>query len=283
MKHAFFLISASIILVGAGCARPEAQTNPVPQPALRPVAVRPEVSELERTVNDIVDEAASSITTGSGTKIEFSAASSVGDIWWVMPDGENILVQNAMLRSTRISEENSRLDPKSKNWTRAYGTSTLSAIAAFDRVLASRGFAREEKGSSTSTEDESLYDFVHAYQKGKTICTFTIDGDFSETTDMSFQCSDDLQRYHDEQTPYLEALTDKNVVVTRVEQLSKDFAVLSVNLRRTGYLVFLKKIDGRYVQIFAGQEAPPCKVVDKYSIPKEIVDGCYDEQGKERK
>ena len=40
--------------------------------------------------------------------------------------------------------------------------------------------------------------------------------------------------------------------------------------------MIVKLINGKWIEVFAGQDNPTCDVLDKYKVPKEIESDCFD-------
>jgi len=267
MKHAFYLSSViGLALLGAGCSHAQPfdadrawQETPVPSFA----AAAPE---------QVVD--AMTGDTPSSLRILFNARESNGQLWWIVPGEKNVLIKDVPVRAVVVSD--SRL--------------TQDLVSRVDRVMLGNGFKKDELNSSKDLRDFSKYDIVEAYQKDKTICALVLNGDFIETeTPVNFLCSDTdkLAQASAEQLPFLQIVhnpydktdANKDAVISDIRYFPPSFAVVAVNHRRTGYSTILKKIRGVYIQVYAGQEAPYCKVVDQYAIPKEVVPECYQSGG----
>ena len=76
------------------------------------------------------------------------------------------------------------------------------------------------------------------------------------------------------QTMALKDLGINNAII-RVGKRVDDFVYLNVNYRRTGYYVIAKLINGKWTELFSGQDSPSCEVVSKHKIPKDIYFNCY--------
>jgi len=204
-----------------------------------------------------------------------------GVVWWILPGKQNVIINDLPAHAFTVTEK-----APDNGSGRVFGPLMIGLASRVDRLLTQNGFKKNTLNSSANLQDFSLYDVIQAYQKDKTICTFLINGDSGESVSMaSFQCADTdrLAQAEKEQLPFLKLVqnpfdkTDRNqsVVISDIQYYPPLFATVAVNHRRTGYSAILKKINGAYKQISAGQEAPDCTVVDKYEIPKEVVPECY--------
>lgn len=190
-------------------------------------------------------------------------------IWWLSPDGFNIINDDSAGIEFNIFD----CEANFKDITQLIGNQ-------LDVILKQGGYMINQKNSSKSTEDDQFYDYIQAYENGATKCVFvanpdcvTSDEELEMHYSFSFGCTDAFDTNYQQQTPFLKDLGIKDAII-RVEQRTGDFVNLSVNDRRTGYYLIAQLINGKWQEIFSGQDVPSCKVVEKYKIPKEIISDC---------
>lgn len=230
------------------------------------------------TPEHVVDAVAADALTK--LKISFDALQTNGNIWWILPEKKNVLIEQVPVRSVALTEA----VPDGAG-SPSYGPLTQSLASRVDQLLLGNGFKKDALNSSANLQDFSMVDIIQAYQRGNILCVFLINGENvgDSHSSASFQCStmEQLSKAEAEQLPFIGIVhspydnQSQDVVISSIRYFPPLFAVVAVNYRRTGYSAILKKIDGVYVQVTAGQEAPYCKVVDTYEIPKEVVPECY--------
>lgn len=199
-------------------------------------------------------------------------------VWWISEDDLSIINDN----STGIKLYTFNCEPGSNlNSDLIFKEMTQSIGAEIDKVMIQNGFRFNEKNSSKSVDDDQFYDYVQAYEKESTKVVFTVNPDCrrnSNETPMhytfSFGFTEDFDNNYQLQSPYLKDLNIKEAII-HVQKKVGDFSYLSVHLRRTGYYTIAKLINGRWTELFSGQDIPSCEIVEKYSIPKDIVSDCY--------
>ena len=150
-----------------------------------------------------------------------------------------------------------------------------------DEIMEQNGFQINQKNLSNSIEDHRFYDYIRGYEKEATKCVFNADPDCSIDSltmpahyTFSFGCTEAFGKNYQQQAPYLKDL-EINDASIRVQKRIGDFVELNVNSRRGGYVAFAKLINGKWREIYSGQDFPSCEIVEKYKIPKEIVPNCY--------
>jgi hypothetical protein len=91
----------------------------------------------------------------------------------------------------------------------------------------------------------------------------------------SFGYTNDYQKNFDEQSPFLYDLDLKNVIV-HVTQSEGNFRSLAVNYRRSGHATIVKLVNGKWTELWSGQDLISCAIRDKFEIPISIAGDCYD-------
>lgn len=204
-------------------------------------------------------------------------------LWWISTDGLSIINKNSSGAESHLYNceptTSSKLDFK---------TATQQIGLSVDEVMKQNGYTSNTTNSSTSITDKQFYDYIQAYQKDEARCVFTASPDcgFSSKdkverayNNFSFACTNQFDENYEEQAVYLKDLGIKDAVV-HVSHKSDTFVSLAVSYRRTGHQVIAKLVDGRWTKVHAGQDIPMCDVVNKYKIPKEFADNCWDEETK---
>ena len=166
--------------------------------------------------------------------------------------------------------------------TRKVSPELMTFVNNVDVLMLRNGFAFDTRNSSVSFQDDQFEDFVHAYTQGNMVCALTVNPDNYDSsypqgrTDISFACSDELQKYYDEQVPFLQALQHIGTdFVVWEEKRSGNFVLVGAHARRTGFYAILEQVNGTYQEIFSGQDAPPCDLMEQHHVPQAIYGECY--------
>ncbi len=190
-------------------------------------------------------------------------------IWWISPDDLNI-----------INDNSSGVEFNIFDCEADFKEITQLISPQIDKIMKQNGFKANQKNSSMSVEDDRFYDYIQAYENGAVKCVFvanpdcvTSDEELEMHYSFSLGCTGAFDKNYQQQTPFLKDLGINDTIV-RVQKRTGDFVNLSVNSRRTGYYIIAKLINGKWKEIFSGQDVPSCAVVEKYKIPKEIISDC---------
>ena len=208
------------------------------------------------------------------------------DLWWVNEDGYSIINDSSPAVEAQF--------PGCVNDDSYYSMWTANAkkiIGAIDPLMASEGFTFDSSKNSsksltysTNFNDSEHYDYIKAYFLGETKAVLSISPDCGSTlpTDnpemyysASFGYTNDYQKNFDEQSPFLYDLDLKNVIV-HVTQSEGDFRSLAVNYRRSGHATIVKRINGKWTELWSGQDLISCAIRDKFEIPISVAGDCYD-------
>jgi hypothetical protein len=190
-------------------------------------------------------------------------------IWWISPDGFNI-----------INDDSSGIELNIFDCEADFEGIAKLISPQIDKIMKQNGFKANQKNSSLSIEDDQFYDYIQAYENGAVKCVFvanpdcvTSDEELEMHYSFSLGCTETFDKNYQQQAPLLKDLGINDTIV-RVEKRTGDFVNLSVNDRRTGYYIIAKLINGKWNEIFSGQDVPNCVIVEKYKIPKEIISDC---------
>jgi len=208
------------------------------------------------------------------------------DLWWVNEDGYSIINDSSPAVEAQF--------PGCVNDDSYYSMWTANAkkvVAAIDPVMVSEGFTFDNSSNSsksltysTNFNDSEHYDYIKAYFRGETKAVLSISPDCGSTLpsdnpemyySASFGYTNDYQKNYDEQSPFLYDLGLKDVIV-HVTQSEGDFRSLAVNYRRSGHATIVKRIDGKWTELWSGQDLISCAIRDKFEIPISIAGDCYD-------
>ena len=208
------------------------------------------------------------------------------DLWWVNEDGYSIINDSSPAVEAQF--------PGCVNDDSYYSMWNANAekiVAAVDPVMVSEGFTFDNSSNSsksltysTNFNDSEHYDYIKAYFRGETKAVLSISPDCGSSlpTDnpemyysASFGYTNDYQKNYDEQSPFLYDLGLKDVIV-HVLEAEGDFRLLAVNYRRTGHATIVKRIDGKWTELWSGQDLISCAIRDKFEIPISIAGDCYD-------
>jgi len=236
------------------------------------------------------DKSAISLNKDSGaallSKVQSSLASiapvvkrSNMDLWWVTRDGYSIINDSSPAIEAQIPGCES--DVSNSSMWKATAT---KIIAAVDSVMSAENFAIDkETNSSKSLSDTKFYDYIKAYYRGSSKAVLSISPDCGSTSQAdspvmyysaSFGYTNDYQKNYDEQSPFLYDLDLKDVIV-HVQKSEGEFRLLAVNYRRSGHATIAKHVDGKWHELWSGQDLISCKVRDKNEIPLSIAGACY--------
>ncbi|CAB4342304.1 MAG: hypothetical protein F2690_05625 [Actinobacteria bacterium] len=207
------------------------------------------------------------------------------DLWWISPDGYSIINDN----SPGVEAQFSGCVNDDSNYS-MWTANAKKMVAAVDRVMASEGFTFDSSKNSsknlsysTNFNDSEHYDYIRAYFRGETKAVLSISPDCGSTmqTDnpvmyysASFGYTNDYQKNYASQAPFLIDLNLKDVIV-HIQKSEGDFSLLAVNYRRTGHATIVKRIDGKWTEIWSGQDLISCAIRNKNKIPLSIAPDCY--------
>ncbi len=217
-------------------------------------------------------------------------------MWWDDNEGYSLLASTT--ESILVVKNTFGFDQYDQNLIPAEIFKEESKIAS--EVFIERGFALNKRNSSASTTDDSLWDYVQAYEKGNYLCTVTVNseastypgGGFGEKAKMGYQlyvsCTDKLAETEAEQRPFLEALGLKGKGQYAMLAVAEgDYFRVETGGRRGGQSAILKKENGKYRIIVMTQESLLCSLIKKEKIPEAISDslgdpdnpGCFADNG----
>jgi hypothetical protein len=201
------------------------------------------------------------------------------NLWWVSRDGYSII--NDFSPGIEAQLAGCVTDTSGQPMLRDFAMKTSAAV---DKVMIAEGFAVEaETNSSSNVNDAKFYDYVRAYYRGETKAVLSISPDCASTSpeadpamyySATFGYTTDYQENYEAQSPFLYDLELKDSIV-HIQKSEGEFRVLNVNLRRTGYAMIVKTIDGKWTKLWAGQDVISCDIRDKNQIPLSIAPDCY--------
>ena len=199
-------------------------------------------------------------------------------LWWIDRDEHSII--NDAVPATELRAAICESDDLQQSQLRALIQRVTPGI---DQVMHQQGFTRNLRNSSRNFFDDRLYDYVRAYERGEVKAVLSVSPDcWSRTGDgamyysLTFAYSSEVRQHAALQVPFLRDLRLGSDVVIHVSKRQGPWAVIDVNYRRTGHFIIAKRISGAWMQVFAGQDAPPCSLVNTWQIPTSITT-CYDD------
>ncbi|MCX6733288.1 MAG: hypothetical protein NTX63_00575 [Candidatus Peregrinibacteria bacterium] len=216
-------------------------------------------------------------------------------IWWISNDDKNIAISNVFVAKAEMAIPALEMTPDQEA---VFEKSMSPVLGLMDSELLKNGFTKNLKNSSKSLSNTSFYDYIVAYEKGSTICTFTQNRDYYNPKDdeskwltsLTFACSDDLKASYDAQLPYLQVFEKVlrepftgEYAVTDIGKPYGDFTIVNFGGRRGGFYSIFKKSGATYKILYSGQEDPSCKIVDLNKIPKQIAPRCWLNNGLEER
>ena len=201
------------------------------------------------------------------------------DLWWVTSDGYSIINDSSPAIEARFPGCESDLADLS-NWK----SNALKIINSVDSIMATEGFEIDtETNSSKSLSDTKFYDYIKAYFRGSTKAVLVISPDCGSTSQgdnpvmyysATFGYTNEYQRNYELQYPYLKDLKLKDAIV-HIQKSDGEFKLLAVNYRRTGHALIVKRGDGKWKDIWSGQDLIACDMRDGNKIPISIAPDCY--------
>jgi hypothetical protein len=207
------------------------------------------------------------------------------DLWWVNEDGYSIINNSSPAVEAQF--------PGCVNDDSYYSmwkANAVKMIEVIDTVITKEGFTFDNSANSSTSQmnsgnfdDSEHYDYIKAYFRGETKAVLSISPDCGSTlpTDnpemyysASFGYTNDYQKNFDEQSPFLYDLKLKDVVI-HIQEAEGEFRLLAVNYRRSGHAIIVKRIDGKWTELWSGQDLISCAIRDKFEIPISIAGDCY--------
>ena len=197
-------------------------------------------------------------------------------VWWISPEELNIFSPDASQVSLELVCKNDGIELPKEDLN--------LVLPTVDNIFTEKGFKINDINSSNSIEDDTFYDYVKAYEKGNIKCTLTSNPDcyaeeYKEENTIFIQniriaCTNKYEESLQRQSSYLKDLGIKDAIVN-VEVEKGDFIRFNIGLRRTGYYIIAKNENGKWNEIFKGQDIPSCELINEYNIPEEIYKECY--------
>ena len=207
------------------------------------------------------------------------------DLWWITRDGFSIINDSSPAIEAQFPGCESDLSDYSK-----WKANAVKMVEVIDAVMTNEGFTFDNTTNSstslsvsTNFNDSKHYDYIKAYFRGETKAVLSISPDCGSTSQAdnpemyysaSFGYTNDFQKNYDEQSPFLYDLDLKDVIVHVLES-EGEFRLLAFNYRRTGHATIVKRIDGKWTELWSGQDLISCAVRNKHEIPLSIAGACY--------
>lgn len=212
-----------------------------------------------------------------------------GSVWLINKDGYSVVTSASIVR-VRISATD-LVDFKT-----VVGFPQMQTLRdAVEKIATNKKLTKDAASSSSGVTDDSLYDYVQAYQGSGIRCTGTVNPDLysdieGEPTTYSYEfgcISDQAYEKNNAIQPLLIQAENKNTPLSVIDkkntavEVSKEkdgYISAGLHARRTGAYGIFKKVGSGYEFLFGGQAAPSCDQADNKGIPKEIFESCYDEK-----
>ena len=195
-------------------------------------------------------------------------------LWWVIDEGFSVINDNEQAIEFRRFECKSESMPESDELAKKLAKTV-------DEIMVTNGYTLNKNNSSASFVDYRFYDYIRAYEKGNIKAVYVqnpdcwANGDEQMHLSSYFSFTTKLDKNKAEQLPILQDLKIEPDAVIHLSDRVDDFAIISVNFRRTGHFIIAKNVNGHWKELFSGQEAPPCSLTKKWQIP-ESLSGCYE-------
>lgn len=201
------------------------------------------------------------------------------NLWWISENGYSILVP---ARTVTFAVKGNAV-PNSGDPFKDI-MSDINMATFYNQsieILKQNGFSKDAKNTGT------FYDKIEAYKRGTTVCTVKVDPEswapLLENGPKNLQqyyyittaCSDQFDKSYEKQYPFLKSLQLKDSIISNTKEPVKDYFVLSINGRRSGYYAVVKKQSDGYKMLYSGQDIPPCELVDSLKVPKAVYGQCF--------
>lgn len=159
-------------------------------------------------------------------------------------------------------------------------------ISVVKNILEDRGFILSKENSSKDFSDRTFYDYIQSYEKENDLCVVVVNPDNHVSGyQFSLSCGKFLEKAHEAQVPFLEALDLKGkIAIIRAKNQKDNYYEIGIGYVRGGETAVLKKEGDSYYILYKGQEAPSCELINKENMPDEVLtsigDGsCFDDNG----
>ena len=222
--------------------------------------------------NTIVEETYRNINLVSSLK--FSSPEKYSQ-WWISDDEWNILDENAVAILIKIPINTiNNYQPQSNSVDSLVNALNKKVANIFER----NNFQLKSTDAFKKIVSQGYFDSVIAFQKGETRCTLSTSNGIETNEQFNFFtysiiCSDQFQKAYQVQAPYLKALDNRNSVIIP-EKRVENFVHINVNPGMRGFFI-IGEMEGEKIKIiFAGQEYPPCNLMESKQVPKEIYEKC---------
>ena len=217
-------------------------------------------------------------------------------LWWNDIDGYSIFIptdESIILAKSKMGEISEFSSVPEKYFSQELGIAK--------QIFKSQSYVLNKRNSSENEFDTQFYDYIQAYEKNDEVCVINVNSEYGSygcknagldsgmCYKMSVSCSKDFVVTQSLQRPFLEALELQNKeTVIRVISKEEPFYQLAISGRRAGSAGVLKKEGDVYRVLFIGQEAPPCDIIDKESIPSSVLSSlgggnCWTGEGYEKR
>jgi hypothetical protein len=203
-----------------------------------------------------------------------------GHLWWLTADGYNVQIPQSpnVIFKAKVSSDFISADNLNYIVNQPYNKTLTDSVI---KLLKDYGFEKNDMNSSKNAYDNAFYDYILAYEKNDTICTWSLSPDVwgegsSSVITSALTCSNALKNNYNEQKQILNDLQLKDAgAVIYIDRELNNFYYLGVQSRRTGYYIIAQKTDGKFRKIYEGQDSIPCSKVTQYNIPEYIYRECY--------
>lgn len=192
-----------------------------------------------------------------------------GDVIWKNQENQLIIDDRSPLVEWSIFpkflglDESSVFDDQTIKKTRYFIDSTTSLI---EKLFEKNGYTQSISQTSSYIYDEKLI----VYQKDKIKCEISSAEGIGEFR-LKIQCSDKYEEKYNEQKVFL---NDLNIVDDTVRLSDSKFhGKYSYIILHHGAIIAMLDSNNKWNNIFDG-DYPPCNLVFKNKIPKDIIKGC---------
>lgn len=270
-----------VLVVISGCSTPKAEL--------------PEISTIEINAENVVVYVKQNLDKGTFPSLKSNFKfldSSNFSFWWTAKDNTNVYLEPILLIGASIPVSSFDLTP---TVIEELNFNLSPIVSNIDASLTDLGFTKSLENSSKDLADQSMYDYILAYENNDTKCSFILNRDFyiseedssQNNASILFTCSDQFQSNYEYQKQYVDALTQNElingneIVVYDVTNHESGFFTVAFAQRRTGAYAILRTTDDGLEVLYTGQESPYCSLVEEYQIPFSAVNNCYNQEGTE--
>ncbi len=197
-------------------------------------------------------------------------------LFWRREDGSRMALYNANKLTPTISAAQSQTNSGNSLYKSVF---TVPQLTVAQEFFGSHGFTVNKVNSDELLEGY-IDDYNTSFERGNEKCIIHWNNEVSSSPDNYIGCA--VFEEYDEflYQEFSSLFIDNPTLFWRITKLEGDFATGTVSSGRGGGWWMAKKIDGKWLKIFSGQEDPLCSVLMQYAVPGTFYEGkCWETDG----